>query len=34
MLTILTPASENEVKCVTANVDDGAPGKDDVTAKT
>ena len=30
----LTPASENEVKCVIANLNDGSPGKDGVTAKT
>ena len=30
----LTPASENEVKRVIANLNDGSPGKDGVTAKT
>ena len=30
----LTPASENEVKRVIANLKDGSPGKDSVTAKT
>ena len=34
MFTILTPASENEVKSVIANLNDGSPGKDGVTAKT
>ena len=29
----LTPASENEVKRVIANLNDGSPGKDGVTAK-
>ena len=34
MLTIFNTRSENEVKSVIANLNDGAPGKDGVTAKT
>ena len=34
MFTILTPASENEVKRVIANLNYGSPAKDGITAKT